>query len=47
MEVKLDFIDDEMKNFILKTGKYKIVNDIRVTEVETFYHEGTLIEKTL
>ena len=24
MEVKLDFGDDEMKNFILKTGKYKI-----------------------
>lgn len=24
MEVKLDFGNDEMKNFILKTGKYKI-----------------------
>ena len=24
MEVKLDFTDDEMKNFILKTGKYKV-----------------------
>ena len=26
MEVKLDFTNDEMKNFILKTGKYKITN---------------------
>ena len=26
MEVKLDFIDDEMKNFILKTGKYKVIS---------------------
>jgi len=26
MEVKLDFTDDEMRNFILKTGKYKIIN---------------------
>jgi hypothetical protein len=26
MEVKLDFGNDEMKNFILKTGKYKITN---------------------
>lgn len=26
MEVKLDFTDDEMRNFILKTGKYKITN---------------------
>jgi hypothetical protein len=32
---------------LVPSGKYKIVNDIRVTEVETFYHEGTLIEKTL
>lgn len=26
MEVKLDFTNDEMRNFILKTGKYKITN---------------------
>ena len=26
MEVKLDFTDDEMKNFILKTGKYKVIS---------------------
>lgn len=32
---------------LVPSGKYKIVNDIRVTEIETFYHEGTLIEKTL
>lgn len=32
---------------LVPSGKYKIVNDIRVTEVETFYHEGSLIQKTL
>ena len=32
---------------LIPSGKYKIVNDIRVTEIETFYHEGTLIQKTL
>jgi hypothetical protein len=32
---------------LVPSGKYKIVNDIRVTEIETFYHEGTLIQKTL
>jgi len=32
---------------LVPSGKYKIVNDIRVTEIETFYHEGTLIDKTL
>ena len=26
MEVKLDFTDDEMKYFILKTGKYKVIS---------------------
>jgi hypothetical protein len=26
MEVKLDFTNDEMKNFILKTGKYKVIS---------------------
>lgn len=26
MEVKLDFTDDEMKDYLLKTGKYKITS---------------------
>ena len=26
MEIKLDFTDDEMKYFILKTGKYKVIS---------------------
>jgi hypothetical protein len=32
---------------LVPSGKYKIVNDIRITEVETFYHDGSLIDKTL
>ena len=32
---------------LVPSGKYKIVNDIRITEVETFYHDGSLINKTL
>jgi hypothetical protein len=32
---------------LVPSGKYKILNDIRVTEVETFYHEGSLVDKTL
>ena len=32
---------------LIPSGKYKIINDIRITEVETYYHEGTLVEKTL
>mgnify|MGYP007092096782 FL=1 len=32
---------------LVPSGKYKIVNDIRVTEIETFYHEGSLVDKTL
>jgi hypothetical protein len=32
---------------LIPSGKYKITNDIRITEVETYYHDGSLIEKTL
>jgi len=32
---------------LIPSGKYKIINDIRITEVETYYHEGSLIDKTL
>jgi len=32
---------------IVPSCKYKIFNDIRVTHVESFYHEGSLIDKTL
>ena len=32
---------------LVPSGKYKILNDIRVTEIETFYHEGSLVDKTL
>jgi hypothetical protein len=32
---------------LIPSGKYKITNDIRITEVETYYHEGDLIQKTL
>jgi hypothetical protein len=32
---------------LIPSGKYKIVNDIRITEIETYYHEGSLIQKTL
>jgi len=32
---------------LIPSGKYKIVNDIRITEIETYYHDGSLIDKTL
>jgi len=32
---------------LIPSGKYNIVNDVRITQVETYYHEGSLIEKTL
>ena len=32
---------------LIPSGKYKIINDIRITEIETYYHEGSLIQKTL
>jgi hypothetical protein len=32
---------------LIPSGKYKIINDIRITEIETYYHGGSLIEKTL
>ena len=32
---------------LIPSGKYKIINDIRITEVETYIHEGFLIQKTL
>jgi hypothetical protein len=32
---------------LVPSGKYKIVNDIRITEIESFYHDGSLIDKTL
>jgi hypothetical protein len=32
---------------LVPSGKYKIVNDIRITEIETYYHDGSLVDKTL
>jgi hypothetical protein len=32
---------------LIPSGKYKITNDIRIVETETYYHEGSLIQKTL
>jgi hypothetical protein len=32
---------------LVPSGKYKIFNDIRITQVESYHHEGSLIEKTL
>lgn len=32
---------------IVPSGKYKIFNDIRVTQIETYIHEGELINTTL
>lgn len=32
---------------IVPSGKYKIYNDIRITHIESYFHEGSLIEKTL
>jgi len=32
---------------LIPSGKYNIVNDVRITQVETYYHEGSLIQKTL
>ena len=32
---------------VVPSGKYKIFNDIRITEIESYYHEGSLIDKTL
>jgi hypothetical protein len=32
---------------LVPSGKYKIVNDVRITETETYYHDGSLIQKTL
>jgi len=32
---------------LIPSGKYKIINEVRITEIETYYHEGSLIQKTL
>jgi hypothetical protein len=32
---------------LIPSGKYKIFNDIRITQIEKYFHEGSLIEKTL
>ncbi len=32
---------------LVPSGKYKIFNDIRTTQIEDYFHEGSLIEKTL
>jgi hypothetical protein len=32
---------------LIPSGKYKIMNDIRMIEIQTYYHEGSLIQKTL
>ena len=32
---------------IVPSGKYKIYNDIRITHIESYFHEGSLIQKTL
>jgi hypothetical protein len=32
---------------LIPSGKYKIINDIRIVEIETYYHDGSLIQKTL
>ena len=32
---------------LIPSGKYKIYNDIRITQIESYYHEGSLIQKTL
>jgi hypothetical protein len=32
---------------LVPSGKYKIINDIRIVEIETYLHEGSLIQKTL
>lgn len=32
---------------IVPSGKYKIYNHIRITHIESYFHEGSLIQKTL
>jgi len=32
---------------LVPSGKYKIYNDIRITQIESYFHEGSLIQKTL
>jgi len=32
---------------LIPSGKYKIYNDIRITQIESYFHEGSLIQKTL
>ena len=32
---------------LIPSGKYNIVNDVRITQVETYYHDGSLVDKTL
>ena len=32
---------------VVPSGKYKIFNDIRITNIETYIHEGSLVDKTL
>jgi len=32
---------------LIPSGKYKIFNDIRITQIESYFHEGSLIQKTL
>ena len=34
-------------SIIIPSGKYKIYNDIRITHIESYYHEGSLVQKTL
>jgi len=32
---------------LVPSGKYRIFNDIRITQIERYHHDGSLIEKTL
>ncbi len=44
MEVKLDFTDDEMKYFILKTGKYKVISVNSLDGVPWYYEWEETVE---
>ena len=51
----LDSIEDWWNNdggygtmcILVPSGKYQVENNIRITEVETFEHDGSLIDKSL
>jgi hypothetical protein len=34
-------------SIIIPSGKYKIYNDIRTVVIDSYFHEGSLIDKTL